>query len=397
MIQIDDKKKCCGCTACYSICPVQCIAMRPDEEGFLYPVVDASKCMQCGACEKVCPINSHRIFNIQPMAYAVQNKENETLYHSAAGGAYSAIAKVVINKGGIVYGAAYTKDFDVAHVGTERMEKIKIFRSSKYVQSRQEDNFHIIKKQLKSGKMVCFSGTPCQVAGLKTYLGKVYKNLITVDLVCKGVASPEVLRQYVQLMEKQHNSKIVGMNFKRKTYGYHSSTMSVDFANGETYSKGGITDPMMRSFRANICLRPSCEECAFKEEARRSDLTLFDCWHYEYLSGKKDDDRGHTAVLVHTEKGREMFLECEKYLDIQTIDAKEVIEKDGIMVNNRVQFHPKRQEYMDILKKDGIMLAIDGTIPISLKEKLMDASKSILHKMGLLAVAKKIKGRQRIK
>lgn len=391
MIEIKDKKKCCGCTACFNKCPVSCISMRQDEEGFYYPVVDINKCIFCGLCEEACPIvNPSDKYDIGK-AFAVQHKDSETLYHSAAGGAYSALGEYILERNGVVYGAAYNEKMVVEHVRVFTKEQLPVFRSSKYVQSYQRDMFKSVEQDIKEGKLVCYSGTPCQIAGLRKYLGIDYDNLITVDLVCKGVGSPKVLKQYVDLMKKKYESDIVGMNFKRKTYGYHSSTMSVDFDNGKSYSMGGITDLMMRSFRANICLRPSCYECAFKGKDRVSDLTIFDCWNYKHLTGKKDNDKGHTSVLVHTNKGLEMLKQCDDKLTIDIIDRDKAIELDGVMVCNSVGIHPRRNNFMKDLESDGLEVAVFNNIPIKVIERLLDSSKWVLHKMRVLNFLKKFK------
>lgn len=278
----------------------------------------------------------------------------------------------------------------VHHSSAEIIEELVKFRSSKYVQSDMGDTFAKVENELKTGREVCFSGTPCQVAGLKGFLRKEYENLITVDLVCKGVASPLVLEKYVEDKTHEYGSRIVGMNFKRKTYGYHSSTMSIDFKNGQSYSCGGITDPMMRCFRANICLRPSCAECNFKGEHRVSDLTIFDCWNYEKLANKKDNDKGHTAVLIHSPKGNTRIYECGDLLDIDKIDSQQAIVHDGIMVKNRAKNHDKRKEFFEILSKRGLDFAIEQTIPISFFEICKDKSKKIFYKLKILNFIKRI-------
>lgn len=356
MIQVNRKHDCCGCTACMSVCPKNCIQMAKDCEGFEYPRVDEAQCVGCGLCEKVCPILHNIQENTELKAVAVQHKNKNTLFHSAAGGAFSAIAACTIKRGGIAFGASYDENMVVCHSSAQTVEELAKFRSSKYVQSQLRDTFMRVKHELDSGREVCFSGTPCQIVGLKNYLGKLYHNLIAVDLVCKGVGSPAVLACYVKEMESKYSSRIVGMNFKRKTYGYHSSTMSVDFENGKTYSKGGITDPMMRSFRANICLRPSCSECKFKGERRISDLTIFDCWHYAELTGKADNDGGHTNVLIHSKVGEDVLSRCEEFLDIVEIDPVQAIALDGVMVRNRVVANPLRDKYFQELFGGGWML-----------------------------------------
>ena len=286
--------------------------------------------------------------------------------------------------GGVIFGAAYATDMSVHHLSAENVDDIHIFRSSKYVQSSLDDSFCKVKGYLDEGRQVLFSGTPCQIAGLKSYLKRDYGNLFTVDVVCKGVASPEVLRQYVQLMQKKYNSNIVDMNFKRKTYGYHSSTMSIDFENGKTYSAGRITDLMMRSFTSGICFRPSCESCVFKGIERYSDLTLFDCWHYSVLTGKKDDDRGHTSILINTEKGYDMLMSCNKYLNIDSINLESAVKLDGRMVCQRTAKNEKRDAYFFSLTTKGLANAVNKHLHISLRERLIEKSKPILYRMGIL-------------
>ena len=389
MIQIETKENCCGCTACYSVFPKQCISMKTDSEGFQYPIVDNAKCVECGACESVCPILQKPKCFQELSAVAVQCKDAETLYNSAAGGAFSAIATVTICNGGVAFGAGYDLSMTVKHMCAETIGELKKFRSSKYVQSDMGDTYRAVKQTLDEGREVCFSGTPCQVAGLKKFLRREYENLITVDLVCKGVASPIVLAQYVENHEFTRKSKVVGMNFKRKTYGYHSSTMSVDFEDGTSYSCGGITDPMMRSFRSNICLRPSCAHCRFKGEHRASDLTIFDCWHFTELSGQPDDEKGHTSVLIHSEKGKKRIDVCRDMLNVFKIDAEQAITLDVVMVRNCVIMHPMRDKFMEDLVDEGLGKAIHMYIPITISDRIKEASKKILYKMGVLSMVKK--------
>lgn len=391
MIQIINKRKCSGCTACYSICPKHCIEMRKDEEGFLYPFVNKDICINCGACEKICPvINRVNISASLSETFAVQNKDRSVLYDSASGGAFTAISMPTVLEGGTVYGAAYTKEWEIQHLGTQKIAELSRFRNSKYVQSKQGDVFSEIKEKILNGEQVCYSGTPCQVAGLKSFLKEDSENLFTVDLVCKGVSSPLLFQKYIKYMKEKYDSDIVGVNFKRKTYGYHSSTMSVDFANGIRYSRGGITDPMMRSFRANICLRPSCADCAFKGINRISDMTLFDCWHYEQLSKLKDNDKGHTAILVHTKKGESRLKACTKWLDIKRINLEQVVKLDGIMIENQVIEHPKRDLFMNYIKDNDLIPAIKKYIPITIIDRLKDSSKGFLYKIHLLNLVKKL-------
>lgn len=192
MIEIKDKKDCCGCWACENACPKHCISMVEDEEGFRYPQVDKDTCIDCHLCEKVCPVINAKadVVKIQK-AFLLQHKDEKVLQESASGGAFTAIASYVLKRGGVVFGAAYDKDFQVTHQYVETYEDLKIFRNSKYVQSLMDNAYLQAKEFLKQGRMVCFSGTPCQLEGLLNYLRKPYENLVTVDVMCHSITSPK--------------------------------------------------------------------------------------------------------------------------------------------------------------------------------------------------------------
>lgn len=192
MIEIKDKKDCCGCSACVQKCPKQCISLKEDNEGFLYPEVDKSMCINCGLCEKVCPV-LHQGESRKPLkVYAAKNQDEEIRRQSSSGGIFTLLAEKTIQDGGVVFGARFDEHWEVKHDYTETIEGLAAFRGSKYVQSRMEDNYRKAEMFLKQGRKVLFSGTPCQVAGLKRFLRKYYGNLLTIDMVCHGVPSPLV-------------------------------------------------------------------------------------------------------------------------------------------------------------------------------------------------------------
>lgn len=392
MINIDDKTKCCGCTACASVCPKKCISMKPDEEGFLYPEVDESRCVDCHLCEKVCPVQKKAEVSAEkPKAKVAQLLNREVLSESASGGFFSAISKYTIENGGFVCGALYDKDFNVKHDISSTLEQCDGFRGSKYVQSNPGNTFQKVKDYLESGKLVCFSGTPCQISGLKKYLGKEYDNLITVDLVCAGVPSPKLWRLYLDKQEKKYGSRVKYANFRNKTYGYQCSTLKLVFENGKTYSKSGRIDPMMRFFVSGIAKRPSCYTCQFKGISRCSDFTLFDAWHARQLTGKKDNDKGFTSVIIHTKKAEDIYDKVVAMMDSYSVDIDEAVRLDGIMVNGQPKRHDRRDEFYSVLNEKGIDGCIDRYARITFKDKVLEKVKPILYRSGIIRLAKKVK------
>ena len=228
MIEVTEKQNCCGCTACVAVCPKNCIEMKEDMEGFLYPEVDQSSCIHCNACDRVCPIlNVKERKPFEQSAYIVQNKDVEVLRESTAGGAFTAIAKYVIHNSGVVFGVELNKNLEAHHIYVEDVTELKRFRNSKYVQSSVGGTLRKVKFFLEQGKTVCFSGTPCQIEGLKCYLKKDYENLITVDVVCRAVPSPLIFRKYVELQKQELEDDIKTVRFRDKYYGYKYSTMNV--------------------------------------------------------------------------------------------------------------------------------------------------------------------------
>ena len=203
MISIKDKKKCCGCSACVQRCPKQCINFREDNEGFRYPYIDTDKCINCGLCEKVCPIINQYNEKVPTKVYAAINTNEKIRMQSSSGGIFTYIATKVIEEKGVVFGARFDKNWEVKHDFTENIEGLSAFRGSKYMQSRIEDNYLKVEKFLKDGRKVLFSGTPCQIAGLKRYLKKNYENLLTIDIICHGVPSPKIWRLYLNEIYKK--------------------------------------------------------------------------------------------------------------------------------------------------------------------------------------------------
>ena len=304
MIRLTKKANCCGCGACAQSCPKNCISMEPDSEGFLYPKVDETQCVNCGLCEKVCPI----LFKQKPdpikvAAYAAYTSNSELREKSSSGGIFSLLAQEILNRGGTVAGAAFAADFSVRHILVENDAELDRLRGSKYVQSRMEDTYVQIRDLLKQGRPVLFTGVACQIAGLKAFLGREYENLYTVDVLCHGVPSPKVWAHYRREQAQIHGTILEEVSFRDKRKGWRHYSMALNFAEGVEYCRPGAEDTYLRVFLRDLCLRPSCHSCRFKDFPRLSDLTIGDAWGIERHMPDLDDDHGTSVVLVNSEKG----------------------------------------------------------------------------------------------
>jgi len=391
MIQIIDKEKCCGCAACFNACPKNCITMRSDEEGFLYPFVDETICNDCGICEKVCPeLHPVKESIVEQKAFLVQHKNGNIRKESTSGGAFTAISEYVIKQGGVVFGVAYDKNFHVIHKFVENTEDLRFFRNSKYVQSIVGDTFSQAKEFLKLGRLVCFSGTPCQIEGLKKYLNKEYVNLITVDIVCRAVPSPLVWDKYLsfQGVNSKNTNNILFRD--KKYFGYKYSVMSIyNQNNKEKYHDGIDTDVMLRAFFSNVCDRPSCYSCSFKKRYRISDFTLWDCFDVAKFSKKLDDDKGTTRILTHTEKANQILEKISDKVIIERIDVELAIAGVREMIKS-VPTNPKREVFFKDLSVLEPSVFFRKYFPNNIRARLEKNARIVSYKLGVYQLMKNI-------
>ena len=317
-------KDCTGCGACSHICPKNCINMVADNNGFLYPHINNDLCINCGICEKTCPVlnKNEQESIISVTAYAAKTNEESIRKQSSSGGVFSVIAEETLKNNGIVYGAAFDNNFVVKHIGISSVDDLDLLRRSKYVQSDLNDSFKSVERNLKNGKNVLFTGTPCQVEGLLSYLKKPYENLITMDFVCHGVPAPNVWEYYKTLLEKQYNASITDVNFRDKSLGWKNSSLRVEFENGNVYCNTFRNDPYMKAFLANFDLRESCYSCKFKNTIHKSDITVADFWGIDKIKPEIDDDKGLSLLLVNTEKGISLLTDTEKKLTLTKTDIE---------------------------------------------------------------------------
>jgi coenzyme F420-reducing hydrogenase beta subunit len=392
MITITDKTQCCGCWACENICPKQCITMKEDNEGFRYPEIDLTTCINCGLCEKVCPIKQPQQDGILPLSYVIQHKDSNILRTSTSGGFFTAIAKYAISNNGIVFGAAFDKNMELCHQYSETLEGCAKFKGSKYVQSIIGNAYTEAKKFLEEGRLVVFSGTPCQIAGLYGYLkNKNYSKLITVDLVCRGTPSPKLLRKYLSYHAEINNSKVINYRSRDKYYGYNFSTASIWFKDkNKEYHKGMEADIMLRLYFKNICSRPSCYNCHFKTIQRISDFTIFDCWDAPSVSNKFSD-KGATNVFIHTKNGEHIFELLKNDFIWNKSDIKSIIKRDGIMIKNVVPINAKRSDFFNDLNNIPIPEIEKKYLNCSFLKRGIANIKPILYRMGIFNLYMKFK------
>lgn len=343
-MQVYQKKKMCfGCRACEKSCPVQCITMEPDEEGFLYPVVDKERCIECGICRRKCnEIPESPVY--EKRTYAAYGKEDEIRIESSSGGVFSCLAIQIINRGGVVFGAAFDEELRVCHIAVDSIEQLYRLRGSKYVQSDTADTYVKTRDLLNRGVEVLYSGTPCQIAGLKKYLGRDYETLICVSIICYGVPSPLVWKRYIKYLEGDFGKKIDAVSFRKKqNNSWREYGMSYQVGE-RTFFYGYREELFMKSFFQNILLRPSCYNCRIKEEGIQGDIVLGDFWRIEKHHPDIDGYKGVSAVITNSVRGEKLFSQVKDLLFVKdssydsVLEGNQMLEKSVTCPNARDKF-----------------------------------------------------------
>lgn len=351
MINVQNKTKseCCGCTACAAICSHEAISMIPDDMGFKYPVVDTGKCTNCGLCIKICAFNRNykKTDNFsKPKSFGARHRNAEELMTSRSGGVFVALYDWVLKQGGVVYGAGFSGHFRVIHKRASTKEQCREFKGSKYVQSDLDGIFLSVRKDLEQGLIVLFSGTPCQTAGLQSYIGKRFEEkLFLVDIICHGVPSPYIWEDYLSYLEEKENKKITAVNFRdKKRFGWTSHKESFLFNNTYTYTYTYI-------FYKHIMFRQSCSECPYCNLNRPSDLTLGDFWGWEKTDPLFNlDDKGCSLVLCNTPKGLNLFEAVRAALDVRPAKLEDCMQTHLSKPSSK---HPLRIKFEEEYVKLG--------------------------------------------
>lgn len=378
MIELVKKESCSGCTACMACCPKEAITMCADEEGFKYPIIDRNQCIECGKCVRTCPIINSQKKNSVVASYLAINNNKEQREASASGGLFSVIARYVLGKKGVVFGAAYDEKLKVSHIAVEHEADLKKLRMSKYVQSDLGNTFKQVDRYLKENRIVLFSGTPCQVAGLKAYINRDDANLILLDLVCHGVPSPKLFEDYKAALSQKYGSDIQNVYFRSKILGHHLSTIAVRFSNGKLIHSRRLVKSYPRLWFAGFVSRPSCYACSFKEEDRVSDFTLFDSFKSAGQYGFKDDDMGLSNVYIRTQKATALWEQIMGQVTAIKTETAVTNKNDGDMIYESAVKNNARAEFWDDYENLSYTELIDKYIPYSKKEAIMDMTKRMM-------------------
>ena len=356
----NEKHDCCGCSACYNGCPVKAIEMIEDSEGFKYPKIDEDICIDCNWCRRICPFliaDSLKEKEEKDFYYLKHNDEN-VLFNSTSGGAFSAISDSILEEGGIVYGAVFDENFVVKHIGANTLEEKNKMRKSKYSQSDLLNVFSEIKNHLHKGKKVMFSGTPCQVAGLKSYLDtlKWDKNLLLVDVICHSIPSPKVFRDYIDIIEKEEGKAITWIDFRYKDVPWTRDHSNRGFkykleGSDEIHSKDIFYDLF---FKLKTITRPACEKCPFTDVIRVSDITIADYWGIEKYSKDLYDQMGVSSIMFNTDRGRDYLEKISNRVKVIKRDIKESLNEQQRLKEPIKYDQEKRKSFWEDYEKIGL-------------------------------------------
>ena len=387
MVTDKEKNSCTGCTACVNACPKSCICMKPDSQGFLYPHIDLELCIGCGACDRVCELASKNPDSAAVcIGYGAIAKDKELQLCSSSGGVFTLLSSEVLSQGGVVVGVAMSQDNKTAlHKLAYNKEDISQFRGAKYLQSNVGESFQQVRDLLKEGKDVLFSGTPCQVDGLKAYIGSNDERLLCIDLVCHGAPSPLVWQKYCGEIEKEYKGNISSVSFRHKKYSWEKPRVECADSSKILY-RSKTEDPYMRLFLNDYILRPSCYECTHKGVDRKSDITIADFWGVDGIAPGFSNGAGVSLVTIHTEKGLQYFEKTMDYLEICEVDPLQSYKHNGAAL--RPAKKPGKMDvfWQDLDEKSIEQLADEyAAVNDSLKSKI---KKSAIY--GLIKKNKKV-------
>ena len=376
MIDKVSVQDCALCGACFNACPVDAIRFSKAYLDFRYPEIDVTRCVHCNQCEKACPVlgSKSKPEGGYPIAFAAKSNDDSVRLHSSSGGAFYEVASQMLRDGGYVCGAVFDENFHVRHIVSNTHEDIFRMMGSKYAQSDVGYCYREIKEKLNAGEKVLFSGCPCQVAGLRTYLGKSYKDLLLVELICHGIPSDQMLQTYIHMQEKKYSAKLKRMEFRNKSKGWHNSAVWMEFENHRIYSIPYTADAYTIGFLRNISLKSSCYNCHFRNFTAGSDIILGDFWGAE-VELPEDDNKGISAILANSGKGMDILDRCN--LVITPANVETIIKYNKNLLCSAAP-SPQRSSFYASADTNGLEEAIRQYLEESAIQKLKRQSRYAL-------------------
>lgn len=376
-----DKSECCGCHACFNACPTNAIVMVDDKNGFKYPVIDKEKCINCGMCERVCPILNKLKRNSDMVdAYACYNKNEKERLNSSSGGIFLLLAKEILKIKGVVFGAYFDENFKVKHGCAENMQDVYKFMGSKYIQSTIGETYKKVKEVLENDRYVLFTGTPCQIEGLKSYLMKDYDKLFTQDFICHGVPSPLVWEKYKKYRMEKDGERPLKINFRHKAYGWSLFSLLFQY-NDSSYNTNHQEDLFLKAFLRNTILRDSCYRCNFKGKDRNSDITLADYWGIKNVHPEICEDKGVSLLIVNSEKGKELFESIKDELEYIETNLDMALKYNPSYVESAKQDKKRNEFFKNLDKLEFDKLVKKYTYKKPLLYRIIDRLKNIIKKV----------------
>ena len=363
MIDIKNKKDCCGCKACGDICPKNAICFKTDQEGIWYPVVDKEKCVDCGLCEKICPVLHPNFSDLgnskEPVTYILQAPDALDRLASASGAAYTLLANAVFKQGGFVAGHIWDGKSHVKGYISSSADDLNILRGTKYLQSDTEGLFKAVRDALKTGKLVMFSGCPCQVAAMKLFLRKEYENLITTDFTCMGIDSPMAFDQYFESLEREYGAELIFFKAKAKEVGWKHLTNKAIFANGRTYFGINGDDANLKATFLNVLVRPSCYYCKFKGFPRIADITIGGDWRKSNEYDPLDDNTGTSYAILNNKKAEQFFELCKPYCLHRKTTHTHILGANPMAAKSLSLPTISRDEFYERIKNEDFKAVVD--------------------------------------
>lgn len=377
MANLLKNEHCTGCTACASVCSKGCISMVPDKDGFLCPVIDSVMCVNCGRCEAVCPVmNPVIIDHSASKAYAAYTKDDAVRLSSSSGGIFTELSKTVLKHGGVVFGSAFGDGFLLQHKAVHDLGELEALRGSKYAQSDLGSSFKEAERYLKAGKTVLFSGTPCQISGLRSFLKSDYENLICVDLICHSAPSPKAWSAFLSEAASGTEADISTVNFRNKRNGWEDYSLVLSFTDGTEKVYNSKSNKYMQAFIGGLISRECCYNCNFKGSGHSGDITLGDFWGVQHIQPEAYNSTGTSVAIINSEKGRFYFEKCFDRITVFASDPEKALGGNPAYYTS-CKRHKRRKKFFSNVNALGFTKAVDKYLPLTKSELAVKMIKRI--------------------